>query len=123
MNHVDIKPLSINTAWQGKRYKTQKYKDYRLILTFAKLPDNLFIPQGDLLLVYEFGVSNNASDVDNLVKPFQDALQDKYGFNDSRIKSFIATKKKVKKGQEYIKFDIIEHKFKAFEEWAKDLEF
>lgn len=119
MNRLEIKPLSVNEVWQGKRYKTQKYKKYRADLQL--ILKNVEIPEGELFVSYEFGVSNMCSDVDNLVKPFQDALQDKYGFNDSKIKSFFATKTKVKKGQEFIKFNI--SKYDAFENWLEGLDF
>lgn len=46
------------------------------------------------------------SDFDNPIKPFQDVLQAKYGFNDSRIVEAVVRKVKTKKGQEYIKFAI-----------------
>ena len=107
---VNIKPLSVNQVWQGKRYKTKTYSNYRSDLTNYLLPNKLEIPSGELHVNYEFGVSNMGSDVDNLVKPFQDALQEKYKFNDSRIISFFAKKTKVKKGSEFINFEILKGK-------------
>ena len=108
MSKVNIKPMSVNQVWQGKRFKTPSYKKYRADLQ-AILPC-IIIPDGELSVQYLFGVSNMGSDVDNLVKPFQDALQEKYGFNDSKIIEFKASKVKVKKGDEFIKFHI--EKFK-----------
>ena len=67
------------------------------------------VPDGDLCLVLEFGVSNMGSDTDNMIKPFQDALQEKYGFNDSRIVSLQAKKTKVSKGAEFINWNLTEH--------------
>jgi len=29
---INIKPLSVNDAWKGKRYKTEKYKNYENVL-------------------------------------------------------------------------------------------
>lgn len=109
MTRIDIKALSVNQAWQGKRFKTKKYKKYTEdVLTI--LPCFTAIPLGYLNAYYEFGVSNMGSDVDNMVKCFQDQLQTKYGFKDSRIMEFTARKVKVKKGEEYIKFEINEYK-------------
>lgn len=68
------------------------------------LPKAAEIPEGLLVAHYEFGVSNSASDWDNGVKPFQDVLQKKYGFDDRRIFRAVVEKVKVKKGSEYIKF-------------------
>lgn len=108
MIKINVKPLSVNQVWQGKRFKTPKYKAYihevLLKLPIIKIPKNK-----PLRVIYEFGVSNMGSDVDNLVKPFQDQLQEKYDFNDSKIIEFIASKEKVKKGDEFIRFWIEEY--------------
>ena len=103
VNKVNIKPLSVNEAWQGRRFKTPKYKKYEQDLLLI-LPKAVDIPEGPLVAHYEFGVSNSASDWDNGVKPFQDVLQKRYGFDDRRIYRAIVDKVKVKKGQEYVKF-------------------
>lgn len=111
MIKLDIKPLSVNQAWQGKRFKTKKYDKYiRDVLLI--LPKSLKIPDGEMELHLEFGFSNSLSDFDNPVKCFVDCLQKKYGFNDKMIKRCIIDVESVKKGQDYIKFDIktINHK-------------
>lgn len=102
---VKVKPLSVNRVWQGRRFKTKEYKDYET-LVLSLLPDALEIPDGELQVVYEFGLSNMSSDWDNPVKPFQDVLQKKYGFNDSRIVKAVVIKSKVDKGEEFIAFSI-----------------
>jgi len=103
MNQVKIKPLSVNKAWQGKRYKTPEYKDYRMLLRYT-LPDVAPIPK-PMLLYVRFYVSSKASDLDNLLKPFIDALQDKYGFDDKEIYEIHCSKRIVKKGEESITFN------------------
>jgi len=106
MVKIDIKPLSVNQVWQGKRFKTQKYKSYEKEL-LLKLP-TIKIPPPPYKVIYEFGMSSVLSDWDNPIKPFQDVLQKRYGFDDKHI--FEATVKKVKteRGKEYIKFTIRE---------------
>jgi len=52
------------------------------------------------------GVSNVASDVDNVVKPFLDILQKKYNFNDKYVFRLIVEKNLVVKGAEFIEFHI-----------------
>ena len=108
MIKIDIKPLSVNEAWKGRRFKTDKYKSFErsLLLLLPKIE----IPEGKLKVNFEFGFSNRGSDWDNPVKPFQDVLQKKYGFNDSKIYEAIVKKEIVKKGHEYIKFSITEIK-------------
>ena len=102
-NNLNIKPLSVNTCWQGQRFKTPTYKSYEQEV-FYKLPSIYEIPEGELCLVLIFGVSNKASDIDNCVKPFQDILQKKYNFNDKMIYELLVRKQIVKKGEEFIEF-------------------
>lgn len=105
MEKLNIKPLSVNEAWQGRRFKTDKYKKYESDL-MVLLPNNLKIPNGNIRLFIEFGFSNNASDIDNCLKPFLDCLQKKYGFNDKLINELNVRKIKVSKGYEHIIFEI-----------------
>lgn len=101
---IDIKPLSVNECYQGRRFKTPKYHKYEKVLT-ALLPEYK-IPEGKLKVFYEFGLSNSASDWDNPIKNLQDILQKKYLFNDKNIYEAHVLKTKVKKGEEFIKFKI-----------------
>ena len=105
---LDIKPLSVNRAWQGRRFKTPEYERYEramlLMLPCIKLPEPPY------RIYYEFGFSNKQSDLDNPIKQLGDILQKKYGFNDKEIYEAFIRKKIVKRGQEYIrlKFEHIE---------------
>jgi len=105
MIRVNIKPLSVNEAWQGKRFKTDKYikyeRDLLLLLPKMELPIG-----GYFKLDINFGVSNMSSDIDNPLKPFIDVLQKKYKFNDRNIVMLNVVKQKVKKGNEFIEFQI-----------------
>ena len=102
---MKIKVLSVNEAFQGRRFKTPAYKNYEkeLLLTLPKLEP----PKPPFKIYFEFGFSNIMSDWDNPVKPLQDILQKKYGFNDKDIIEALVKKVKVKKGDEYfiIKMD------------------
>lgn len=104
MINLKIKPLSVNECWQGKRFKTKAYLKYERDLLLI-LPQ-IKIPQPPFEINFEFGFSNIMSDWDNPVKPLQDILQKKYNFNDKDIMKAIVTKIKVKKGDEYISFNI-----------------
>ena len=101
---IDIKPLSVNNCWQGKRFKTKQYKEYEEALLYM-LP-NMKLLEPPYYITYEFGFSNKASDIDNPVKPLTDILQKKYDFNDKDIYKMVLDKKIVKKGKEYINFTI-----------------
>lgn len=101
-----IKPLSVNEAWQGKKFKTPKYKEYEKAL-MALLPDvEPLIDAKPLEIFIEVGFSNKQSDIDNIVKPFVDILQKKYKFNDRFIYKMTVEKHIVEKGNEYIEFYI-----------------
>jgi Holliday junction resolvase RusA-like endonuclease len=103
---INIKPLSVNQVWQGKRFKTKAYKDYEkeVLLTLKPMQVN----GGKLRLHLRFGLSSKNADIDNPVKPFVDCMQKKYGFNDRQIYQLTVEKIDVPKGQEFIEFEITE---------------
>ncbi len=80
---IKIKPLSVNKAWQGRKFKTQLYKAYEKELLY-KLP-KLKVPKGRLRIEINVYFKNKLSDIDNVLKPFLDILQKKYNFNDRDI--------------------------------------
>ena len=101
---IQIKPLSINQCFQGRRFKTPKYKQYEKELMIL-LPA-LNVPSGLLEVVITFGLSSKLNDIDNGLKPFIDILQKKYLFNDRDIYKLIVEKKIVPKGEEFIECEI-----------------
>lgn len=105
MHQVNVKPLSVNKAYQGRRFKTLDYKVFEQELRLV-LPNALIVPDGPLSIEFEFGLSNMGGDWDNPIKTAQDVISAKYDFNDNRIIRGSATKVKVEKGKEYIKFKI-----------------
>lgn len=106
MIKLDIKPLSVNSCWRGRRFKTDEYKRYEIKVK-RLLPDIAISDKTDLRIVIEWGLSSLLSDVDNPAKPFIDILQKKFDFNDRYVQELNLKKVKVK-GDEYIKFKIIE---------------
>lgn len=97
---LNIKPLSVNRAWQGKRFKSPEYKKYEsdLLLILPKTKEKF----SDMLRIeFFFGFSNQASDIDNPVKPLMDILQKKYGFDDRQVFEMNLRKCKVNKGEEF----------------------
>lgn len=99
-----IKLLSVNECWTGRRFKTPAYKAYEKELLYI-LPTRE-LPKPPFKISFEFGFSNKSADWDNPVKPLQDILQKKYGFNDKDIFEPVVKKKIVKKGQEYFKVEL-----------------
>lgn len=104
MPRVNIKPLSVNLAWQGRRFKTKEYKAYEQEVLIKLKP--MDVPKGKLKLNITFGFSSKKSDWDNPVKLFQDCLQKKYGFDDNKIYEAYVKKVDVKKGKEFIEFEL-----------------
>ena len=105
MHKINVKPLSVNDAYIGRRFKskdkTQFDRDVSILLP------KMEIPEGMLEAHYIFGVYSKVSDCDNFIKAFQDALSTNYGFNDHRIRKITAEKIYVSKGNEYIEFEIL----------------
>jgi len=101
---IPMKPLSVNEAWQGKRFKSQAYKAYETEM-LVRLPAGK-LPDPPYRVYYEFGFSTRLADFDNPCKPLGDILQKKYGFNDNEIYEAHISKRLVKRGCEYIKVRI-----------------
>lgn len=103
---INIKPLSVNDCWQGRRFKTKEYKIYekemKLKIKKQKMP---VAPYNIELKLY---LSNPLSDIDNPIKPILDILQKKLGFNDRLIDKLTVEKIRVEKGKEKICFLITE---------------
>jgi Holliday junction resolvase RusA-like endonuclease len=101
---IEIKPLSVNRCWQGRRFATKEYKSYtqELLYKLPKLPT----PSPPYRASIYFGLSNMANDIDNSVKPLIDIFQKKYGFNDKHIMELHVYKIIIPKGKEYFEFNL-----------------
>lgn len=106
MEPINIKPLSVNEAFRGRKYKTPKYDKFELDMLMLLPIKYIGIPPYTLII--EFGFSSKGSDIDNCLKQTIDCLSKKYKFNDNQIYRLEVTKFIVPKGSEYIKFDIQE---------------
>lgn len=106
MRKINIKPLSVNECWQGRRFKTKEYKQYEKDLLLMLPNIKLKIQRVSIDIV--FGFSNSLCDIDNPLKPFLDILQKKYNINDRDIYKLIVSKEVIKKGNEFIKYQITE---------------
>lgn len=100
---VEIKPLSVNQAFQGKRFKTKLYLAYEKEMWFKLKP--MTLPEAPYYLKIDVGMSSSLADIDNFLKPFIDILQKKYGFNDKLIHKLKVMKHLTAKGNEFIDFE------------------
>lgn len=101
---MEVKPLSINQCWQGRRFKTDAYKKYEAVLLMT-LP-KMDLPEPPYQIYFKFGFSSASSDYDNCIKGTQDILSKKYKFNDKLIKRAVIDIEAVKKGSEFFEFKI-----------------
>lgn len=92
---IEIKPLSVNDAWQGRRFKTKDYLQYEHDMQIL-LPHITEAWDEPIRVTYFFRLKRAATtDVDNLIKPLQDLLVRTGVITDDRlIQSFTATKEK-----------------------------
>lgn len=90
---IHIKPLSTNSLWQGRKYKTKDYDDYIRDLLLL-LPKTLNIDKENIYLkFYLKKATYNKSDVDNLIKPVLDIMKKKGLIEDDKfIKKITAEK-------------------------------
>ena len=106
MTKIPLKAISVNEAYYGRRFPSAKLSQFKKDL-YRMLPGIHKIDVvAKLSISYEFGVSSKGSDVDNLIKAFQDVLSEKFGFNDNKVYEIHAIKIDVKKGQEYIGYEM-----------------
>lgn len=98
--HFDFKPLSVNEAWQGRRFKTPKYRQFTQDIEYSLLSQkNEIMPvSGNLEVICNWYLINNKkTDVDNLLKPLLDSLVENEIIKDDRfIQKLIVTKHKSK---------------------------
>lgn len=84
MIEIPIKPLSINQAFQGRRYKTAECKHYEECLWYL-LPKKEKV-RGKIHITYRFFLKNHKMmDIDNLVKVLQDMIVKKGYIEDDRL--------------------------------------
>jgi hypothetical protein len=101
--NLKIKPLSVNKAWQGKRFKTPEYKKYEIQM-MRMLPDMEIKEFKQLKITY--GFSNMMADIDNPTKLVLDILQKRYNVNDRDLIYLVLHKVKTKKGEEFIEIEL-----------------
>ena len=108
MHFIKRKPMSVNEAWQGRRFRTPTYKQFRKDVTPLLHASRVSsVPKDKPLFVhYVFGVSNMGADIDNPCKPITDILFDFLGVNDNRIEKMFIEKVKTDKGKEFIGFHV-----------------
>jgi len=106
---IEIKPISVNQCWQGRRFKTKKYKDWREEFCWLLISKKIKKIKGDVDVKVIYYIKHyKTSDVDNFNKATLDALVESRVIEDDRfVQKICAIKKQVKnKEDERIEFEI-----------------
>lgn len=111
MIRFKVKPLSVNQAFKGKRFRTGAARLFfdRVILAWRELKKSIrpnLPKKGHLFVHYRYGVSNMGTDADNPTKSFQDALFFALGENDKRVRFMLIEKVKAPKSEEFIDWHV-----------------
>ena len=81
---IDIKPLRLSEAYQGRRFKTAKYKKWQQDVSLLVGKNTPL--KGKLSLIAEFYIENDKmSDIDNFFKATLDTLKDCGVIEDDRF--------------------------------------
>jgi len=101
---IKRKALTVNQVWQGRRFKTQDYKDYeRDLLLILPKQETFTVP---IIVKYKFYLKHfKITDLDNLIKPLQDILQKAGYFKDDRL-IYKLEAEKVESKEDFIEIDI-----------------
>lgn len=82
---LPLKPLSVNAAWKGRRFKTKDYIHFRE--DFGKVAIGSQQIKGMVRVELTFTLTKenySSSDVDNLIKPVLDGIVDRGYIEDDR---------------------------------------
>ena len=101
---IPLKALSVNRAWQGRRFKSKDYKEFEEAVSY--LLKNAHQIKGTVEMHYTFYIKNyGMTDIDNLIKPIQDIIVKKGYIEDDR-KIIYLTAEKIKDNDERIEIEI-----------------
>ena len=104
---VNLKPCSVNRAWQGRRFKTNDYKDFEkgMLLLIKNTP---LMAQKDYGIYLKFHLKNVvASDLSNFIKTTEDIIVKAGIVKDDRY-CWRMLVDKFRSESDYLEFDIIE---------------
>lgn len=112
---LPLKPISVNRCWQGRRYLTDQARKFQrdAYVLIKSQTRGMKLPDGELSLRLRFGLSRDM-DTSNCIKLVEDAIAKAFSIDDRMFRGQLATKEKVKRGQEFIAFDIVPYDDSVF---------
>ena len=104
---LNIKPVSVNAAFQGRRFKTPLYKDFEEQMLWA-LKGNIQKMTGNYTMHLKFYLKNaSRADLSNFVKTTEDCIVKAGLVKDDRY-CWRMVVEKFKSKEDYIEFEIKE---------------
>ena len=101
-----MKPLSANRMFVRKNkttFKTADYKRFQEDMALILMGETWTFKDRPVLFIVYAGLSNRASDLDNVIKPLLDTYQNIFEeFNDKTVQGIILQRDRVKRGGEYL---------------------
>ena len=108
---LNLKPVSTNKIWQGKRWMSKEGAQFKkdcITLLRAKQVKLKPLEQGDMSIHFRFGLSRDM-DTSNCIKLVEDCIALALGVDDIRFRGMTATKERVEKGHEFIAVEITDY--------------
>lgn len=104
---LNIEPLSVNTAWQGRKYKSLKYNNWLQEGLWTLKTMEIQKVSGNVAIYIDF-YTNKSRDIDNNIKTFLDLLCKADIIDDDRFVYELHIKKidTVKRAKHRIEFSI-----------------
>lgn len=108
---LNMKPVSTNKIWTGRKYLSAEAKRFKQECTARLRMHKVTIPDKEtpMELHLRFGLSRDM-DVSNCIKLLEDCIADAVGINDIQFQGITAVKERVRGGMEFISFDITDFK-------------
>jgi len=107
---IPLRPVSVNEAWQGRRFKTEIYKIF--CEQFYLIAPKKKMIKGIVQIEYRFYMKNHKmADYDNVIKTTQDMLV-KCGYIEDDRKIYKATQYKIPSEEDKIEVEIKKYKLK-----------
>jgi len=102
---IEIRPLSVNACWQGRRFKTPEYKAYEEEM-LLRLPKEKMIKGNVEVYIVFFFKYPTKRDVDNCIKPILDIFVKKGYIEDDRFVIHLDITKQKSEKSEGFAFEI-----------------
>jgi Holliday junction resolvase RusA-like endonuclease len=103
---IPIKAMSVNKAWQGRRFKTEEYKQYEKDCMWWIKGRKI---EGDVEIHYRFYLKNyTKTDVSNLIKLLEDIIVKQGLIQDDRFVKFFQAEK-FRADEDSIEIEIIKY--------------